>query len=50
MPLAQPTGLVLAVQASQHLAPPASWLQGPPMTEGQYPPAFPLKHQQKDMR
>ena len=24
--------------------------QGPSMIEGNYPPAFPLKHQQKDMR
>lgn len=25
-------------------------LQGPGMSEGSYPPAFPLKHQQKDLR
>jgi glyoxylate/succinic semialdehyde reductase len=25
-------------------------LKGPAMTENKYPPAFPLKHQQKDMR
>ncbi|KAL4421900.1 hypothetical protein ABPG77_005184 [Micractinium sp. CCAP 211/92] len=32
------------------IAAPMFALKGPPMTEGQYPPAFPLKHQQKDMR
>ena len=25
-------------------------LKGPSMAKGEYPPAFPLKHQQKDMR
>lgn len=25
-------------------------MKGPSMIKGEYPPAFPLKHQQKDMR
>ncbi|KAL4437458.1 hypothetical protein ABPG75_004597 [Micractinium tetrahymenae] len=32
------------------IAAPMFALKGPPMTDGKYPPAFPLKHQQKDMR
>ena len=26
------------------------WVQAPSMVQGKYPTAFPLKHQQKDMR
>ncbi len=32
------------------IAAPMFALKGPTMASGSYPPAFPLKHQQKDMR
>lgn len=33
----------------QLMSGPAVWLQGPAMVDGKYPPAFPLRHQKKDM-
>ena len=41
---------VLEVLGLGAMACPLFALKGPPMTEGKYPTAFPLKHQQKDLR
>ncbi len=52
--LAKNTGLketdVVDVLALGAIACPMFALKGPTMIDGDYPPAFPLKHQQKDLR
>jgi glyoxylate/succinic semialdehyde reductase len=54
MALADKAGLsqsdLLDVLGLGAIANPMFSLKGPALQERQYPPAFPLKHQQKDMR
>lgn len=54
MSLADKSGLkqtdLLEVLSLGAMANPMFALKGPAMLAHQYPPAFPLKHQQKDMR
>lgn len=42
--------VLLDVLSKGAMACPMFALKGPSMTKGEFPPAFPLKHQQKDMR
>ena len=42
--------VLLDVLSKGAVACPLFAMKGPSMTKGEFPPAFPLKHQQKDMR
>jgi hypothetical protein len=42
--------VLLDVLSKGAMACPLFAMKGPSMTKGEFPPAFPLKHQQKDMR